>query len=261
VLMGIGGLTMAVALMLALSLRRRASRSYARAYQRLVGEINERKAAEQALRESEQRFRALVHHASDVFTVIGADAVIRYQSPAIEQVLGHPAEGLIGRSLLDLIEPDDREAASDLFERARRGNGAPTVGELRMCPVGDDLAPLRFEMTATDLLDEPTVQGIVLNYRDITERALYEERLTQQAFHDSLTGLPNRSLFSDRLDRSLRQRGRTVGLLFVDLDHFKVINDSLGHEGETWCSQASLIGFARSCVPRTRHLASAATSS
>jgi diguanylate cyclase (GGDEF)-like protein/PAS domain S-box-containing protein len=230
VLMGIGGLTMAVALMLALSLRRRASRSYARAYQRLVGEINERKAAEQALRESEQRFRALVHHASDVFTVIGADAVIRYQSPAIEQVLGHPAEGLIGRSLLDLIEPADRDAASDLFERARRGNGVPTVGELRMCPVGDDLAPLRFEMTATNLLDESTVQGIVLNYRDITERALYEERLTQQAFHDALTGLPNRSLFADRLEHALRQRGRTVGLLFVDLDHFKVINDSLGHD-------------------------------
>jgi diguanylate cyclase (GGDEF)-like protein/PAS domain S-box-containing protein len=230
VLMGTSGLTLAVALMLALSLRRRASRSYARAYQRLVGEVNERKAAEQALRESEQRFRALVHHASDVFTVIGADAVIRYQSPAIEQVLGHPAEDLVGRVLLDLIEPDDRDAARHLVEQAQRRSGAPVVGEVRMCPVGDKEAPRRFEMTATDLLDDPTVKGIVLNYRDITERALYEERLTQQAFHDSLTGLPNRSLFSDRLDRALRQRAQTVGLLFVDLDHVKVINDSLGHD-------------------------------
>jgi diguanylate cyclase (GGDEF)-like protein/PAS domain S-box-containing protein len=182
------------------------------------------------LRESEQRFRALVHHASDVFTVIGADTVIRYQSPAIEQVLGYPAEDLIGRSLLDLIEQDDQEAAKQLFERSQTRPGVPTVGEIRMRPLGDGQAPRRFEMTATDLLDDPTVKGIVLNYRDITERAQYEERLTQQAFHDSLTGLPNRSLFSDRLDHALRQRGQTVGLLFVDLDHFKVVNDSLGHD-------------------------------
>ena len=85
-------------------------------------------------------------------------------------------------------------------------------------------------MTATDLLDDPTVRGLVINYRDITERALYEERLSQQAFHDALTGLPNRALFHDRLEHTLRQRGHTVGLLFLDLDHFKVVNDSLGHD-------------------------------
>jgi len=85
-------------------------------------------------------------------------------------------------------------------------------------------------MTATDLLDDSTVRGLVLNYRDITERALYEQQLSQQAFHDALTTLPNRALFQDRLDHALRQRGQTVGLLFVDLDHFKVVNDSLGHD-------------------------------
>jgi diguanylate cyclase (GGDEF)-like protein/PAS domain S-box-containing protein len=191
------------------------------------------------LRESEQRFRALVHHASDVFTVIGADAVIRFQSPAIRQVLGYPPEDIIGRSFLDLVEPDDRDAAGELFERSRLRPGAPTVGEVRMraapaggapAPLGDEQAPRRFELTATDLLRDPTVGGLVLNYRDVTERALYEERLSQQAFHDALTGLPNRALFHDRLDQALRQRGQTVGLLFVDLDHFKVVNDSLGHD-------------------------------
>jgi PAS domain-containing protein len=67
-----------------------ANRAFARAYQRLVQEVNERQAAEKALRESEQRFRALVHNASDAFTVISADGLVRYQSPAVEQVLGHP---------------------------------------------------------------------------------------------------------------------------------------------------------------------------
>jgi diguanylate cyclase (GGDEF)-like protein/PAS domain S-box-containing protein len=182
------------------------------------------------LHESEQRFRALVHHASDVFTVIGADAVIRYQSPSIEQVLGHPTEHLIGRSFLDLIDPDDQDIARQLFERSQTRPGLPTMGEVRMRPLGDEQAPRRFEMTATDLLADPTVRGLVLNYSDITERALYEERLSQQAFHDALTSLPNRALFQDRLEHALRQRGRTVGLLFVDLDHFKVVNDSLGHD-------------------------------
>src|SRR6266508_1244884 len=230
VLMGATGLTLAVALMLGLSLRRRASRADARAYQRLVEEVNEREAAEQALRQSEQRFRALVHNASDVFTVIDADGDIRYQSPAVEQVLSHPAEDLIGRPLLDLVHPDDRGLVQRLFDESRRQHGAPGVGGARMLPRDPGAAARRFEMTVTDLLGNPTVQGLVLNYRDITERALYQERLTQQAFHDPLTGLANRARFFERLEHALRQRGHMVALLFIDLDRFKVINDSLGHD-------------------------------
>jgi PAS domain S-box-containing protein len=104
------------------------------------------------LRESEQRFRALVHHASDVFTVIGADGVIRYQNPAIEQVLGYPTEAIIGRSFLNLIDPHDQDIARQLFERSQMQPGVPTVGEVHMRPREDMQAPRHFEMTATDLL-------------------------------------------------------------------------------------------------------------
>ncbi len=93
------------------------------------------------LRESEQRFRALVHNSSDVFTVIGADAVIRYQSPAIEKVLGYPTEDVIGRSFLDLVELDDQDIAGLLFEHSRLRPGVPTKGEVRMRPLAEGHAP------------------------------------------------------------------------------------------------------------------------
>jgi diguanylate cyclase (GGDEF)-like protein/PAS domain S-box-containing protein len=229
-LIGTSGLTLAVALVLALSLRRRATRAFARAYGRVVAEVNERKLAEQALRQSEQRFRALVHQASDVFTVVGTDGLIRYQSPAVESVLGYPADELIGAGMDALLHPDDHEAFRGLLGKSLARPSASVVDELRMRPHAHPDASRRFEMTVTNLLHDPTVLGLVLNYRDITERALYQEQLTQQAFQDFLTGLPNRARLMERLDFALGQRGSSVGLLFLDLDRFKQVNDTLGHD-------------------------------
>jgi len=229
-LVGTSGLTLAVALVLALSLRRRANRAYARAYTQVVTEVNERKLAEQALRESEQRFQALVHQASDVFTVVDADGLIRYQSPAVESVLGYPADELIGARVDGLVHPDDHQPFGDLLGKSLARPSASVVGELRMRPHADPEASRRFEMTITNLLHDPTVRGLVLNYRDITERMLYQEQLTQQAFQDLLTGLPNRARLMERLDFALGQRGASVGLLFLDLDGFKQVNDTLGHD-------------------------------
>jgi diguanylate cyclase (GGDEF)-like protein/PAS domain S-box-containing protein len=229
-LVGTSGLTLALALVLALSLRRRASRAFAAAYAQVVAEVNERKLAEQALRHSEQRFRALVHQASDVFTVVDADGLIRYQSPAVEPVLGYPADELPGTGMDALLHPDDQPSFRELLGRSVARPSASVVGELRLRPHADPQAPRRFEVTITNLLHDPTVGGLVLNYRDITERALYQEQLTQQAFQDPLTGLPNRARLFERLDLALAQRGSSVGLLFLDLDGFKQVNDTLGHD-------------------------------
>jgi diguanylate cyclase (GGDEF)-like protein/PAS domain S-box-containing protein len=236
-LIGTSGLGLAVALLLALSLRRRASRAFTAAYARVVAEVNERRMAEQALRESEralreseQRFRALVHQASDVFTVVDADGLIRYQSPAVEPVLGYSADELLGSGMDALLHPDDQQSFRELLGRSVARPSASVVGELRLRPHADPQASRRFEMTITNLLHDPTVGGLVLNYRDITERALYQEQLTQQAFQDPLTGLPNRARLFERLDFALAQRGSSVGLLFLDLDGFKRVNDTLGHD-------------------------------
>jgi predicted signal transduction protein with EAL and GGDEF domain len=89
------------------------------------------------------------------------------------------------------------------------------------------------EGTATNLLDDATVQAIVINYRDVSERRALQERLTHQAFHDPLTNLANRALLKDRIEhalvRRIQQRQSSMAVLFVDLDDFKTINDSLGH--------------------------------
>jgi len=186
-LIGTSGLTLAVALVLALSLRRRASRAFAGAYARVVAEDNERKLAERALRESEQRFQALVHQASDVFTVVDTDGRIRYQSPAIEPVLGYPADHLLGAEMDSLVHTDDQQAFHDLLGKSLARPSASVVGELRMRPHADPQASRRFEMTITNLLHDQTVGGLVLNYRDITERALY----TGAAHPAGLRGSPH----------------------------------------------------------------------
>jgi diguanylate cyclase (GGDEF)-like protein len=156
-------------------------------------------------------------------------------------VLGYPAEGLIGSGMDALIHPDDQQGFHGLLGKSLVRPSASVVGELRMRPHADPQASRRFEMTITNLLHDPTVGGLVLNYRDITERALHQEQLTQQAFQDALTGLPNRARLMERLGSALGQRESSVGVLFLDLDGFKQVNDTLGHDaGDELLRQVSM---------------------
>ncbi|MDB4949082.1 MAG: diguanylate cyclase domain [Gemmatimonadetes bacterium] len=293
-------------------------------------------AMERALRESEAYFRSLVENARDVIHVINADATTRYITPSVRRLLGWDPEELVGRNALDLIHPDDRERVrAALSERDGRA-GAGTI-EFR-APHADGGWRV-FEAIGKNLLDDPVVNGIIVNSRDVTERhraeqesarlaafprenpypilecdrdgaTLYvnpagerllaelglpgagsllpdehrplvhacvhagagvrgvevrvggrvfawtyhpqpggatvhlfgeeiterkrvQERLLHHAMHDALTGLPNRNLFLDRLAATLRRRERgeagRFAVLFLDLDRFKVVNDSLGH--------------------------------
>jgi diguanylate cyclase (GGDEF)-like protein/PAS domain S-box-containing protein len=181
------------------------------------------------LRQSEQRFRSLVTNSSDVFLIIGADGTVSYQSPAVERVLGYAADDRLGRQIFEITHPDDigfvQATIGDLLDRP----GAQNTIELRTRHADGSWRTV--EATGRNMLDDPSVNGIVVNYRDVTERKQLEEQLTHQAFHDPLTGLANRALFSDRVDHAVRRRSaeRRVAVLFMDLDDFKTVNDSLGH--------------------------------
>jgi len=195
---------------------------------------NVRLLAETAARQNEVRFRSLVQHSSDVIIVIRPDGAIRFVSPSVSRVMGHEPDALADRSLFDLLHPDDRDRARTFCREAGQlaGVTAPVEWRFRL----PDGSLLHAEMIATNLLDEPAVRGIVLNTRDVSERKRLEKELLHQAFHDPLTGLANRALFRDRVSHALtlaRRHGHAITVLFLDLDDFKKVNDSLGHaEGD-----------------------------
>src|SRR5215211_557673 len=181
--------------------------------------------------QTEARFRSLVQNSTDVVMVVDVDSTVRYVSPSVQGVFGYQAEELEGTKLTSLIHPDDKaQVIQFLTPSPRDGVQATQLIESRMRHRDDFW--LHVETLRTDLMHDPNVKGIVLNSRDVSERKAFEEQLAHQAFHDSITGLANRALFRDRVEHALERLTRTdklMSVLFMDLDDFKTINDSLGH--------------------------------
>ena len=184
----------------------------------------------EALRVREEWFRSLVQYASDMVTVLDPDTTVRYQSPSIARVLGVDADSVVGRKLVDSVHRDDVTRFLAALNEMMTKPGAAITGEGRVRARGGDWRYLEF--VGTDQRANPAIGGIVLNVRDVSERKSLENQLRDQALHDPLTKLANRTRFTDRLSHALVRRGRTgasVGVLFMDLDNFKGVNDTLGH--------------------------------
>ena len=182
-------------------------------------------------RRGEDRLAAMVEHSSDVVVLVDETGDIKYASPGLSSALGHRSDDWIGRPLIDLIASDDREAAGREFWRLFNA-GPDTTVRFESSLVRVDGEQRRMEATFANLIGGDAVDGIVATFRDVTEQRDLEQKLSHRAYHDELTGLANRAMFLDRVDHALRvTRPDTdpVVVLFVDLDDFKGVNDSLGH--------------------------------
>lgn len=174
----------------------------------------------------EARFCALFENTSDAVLILDDEGRVKYLTPSIERVLGLEANTLLDRLIGDFLAADDERELHVLLATS----GGTTKSEWKVRSADGSLRDV--EVVTSDLRGDSRVNGLVLTMRDIGERKVLDAELRRHALYDSLTNLPNRSLFDDRVSRALSRadRARTeIAVLFLDLDDFKVVNDSLGH--------------------------------
>jgi len=198
-----------------------------------IQDITERKRAEETLRDNEARKDAIFNGALDAIVTMDGRGHVAEWNPAAETLFGYTAAYVIGRRLSDLIIPQRlRDLHESSLEQHLATGLTNVIGRrVEMVAMREDGTEIPIELAVTRLEANgtPLFTGFV---RDITNRKALEAQLMHQAFHDVLTGLPNRGLLLDRIDQAIThaaRHGSRVGLLFLDLDNFKIVNDSLGH--------------------------------
>jgi diguanylate cyclase (GGDEF)-like protein/PAS domain S-box-containing protein len=179
----------------------------------------------------EARYASLIKNASDVIMIADVDGRLRFASPAAERTFGMNPDDLVGRNLLDFWGDADRERLTAFLCEVTATRGR-SIGPVEVS-VGNGSRRSTLESVGSNLLDDPAIAGLALNFRDVSERKALEEQLRKLAFHDPLTLLANRSLFRNRVEHALaltQRSGQRIAVMFLDLDNFKNVNDSLGHD-------------------------------
>ncbi len=196
----------------------------------VLAAVLERERASAQLQLREERFRALVERSSDAIALLDCVGSIRYAGPSTPRVLGHEPADCVGKLLFAWIHPDDVPAVQHAVFGLLEQKGASAALQFRIRH--KDGSWRWIEGSVTNLLGEQSVEALVLNYRDITDRKHAEQRIQHQAYHDPLTNLPNRMLFRDRLELGIAHAQRSdkkLAVMYADLDRFKWINDTHGH--------------------------------
>ena len=186
---------------------------------------------ESAHQRSEARLSSLIKHSSDVICIVGQAADVHYVSPSVERTFGYRPDAVVNTRLADIVHPDEvQRVLSFIASIASMSAAQFSIAEFRVRHSRECWRDV--EALGTNLLGDEAIAGIVLNIRDISERKAFQAELEHQAFHDTLTGLPNRALFRNRVEHALAGQRRDrlpVAVLFLDIDDFKNVNDGLGH--------------------------------
>jgi diguanylate cyclase (GGDEF)-like protein/PAS domain S-box-containing protein len=208
--------------------------------------LRERKAADRV----EARYASLIKNAADVIIITDADGVVRFASPAAERTFRIHPNDLVGRDLLQFWTDGDREQVVAFLAEVAATRGR-VIGPIEVSmESGDRRSTL--ESVGSNLMDDPAVAGLAINFRDVSERKALEEQLRKLAFHDPLTLLANRSLFWNRVQHALALAQRSqqqVAVMFLDIDNFKNINDSLGHDAGDRLLQAAAQRLVKATRP------------
>ena len=207
-----------------------------RLFTSVIRDITERKRFEEALERLSHQHEMVLEAAGEGIFGLDRHGNVTFVNPAASHMTGWSTQELLGRPMHNLLhhtKPDGApypSAECPIYAAFTTGTTHSRDDEVFWRKDGTSFP---VEYTSTPIFENSEIVGAVVTFRDITERKALEKQLHHQAFHDPLTGLPNRALFMDRLEHALtraNRRGSKVAVLFTDLDNFKVINDSLGHK-------------------------------